>query len=388
MTTCVALVVLWGIVDIPRTYAGETLKTLEREIQALIDSTTHSVVTVSAHFSSEAQSQKESGLFSFFKSEKSQPPITYVNIGSGIVYERDGYILTRSSIVLGADRIRVTLFNGKEIPAEFVGYEPESGFAVIKIEYQPLQAAHLGNSDDIVPGSWNIMIGNSYGVYPSVTFGTVNGLRNDGMLQISADLYPGNNGNPVLNVDGEIIALIAGRLNTFDEMTVPAVGQQTNFATLAYPINWVKRIADDIINYGYVRKGWLGVVGYHDSWQPTIRKIKDNSPAKKAGLSEGDVIVKFSYKNVKSISELARLVEYTTPGETVNLEFLRDGKLHQANIRIGERKPVTDLAPRSSSGVVGKPAALSVQERTLFIEHRIEQLEKELAHLKKMVQGK
>lgn len=370
--------------------AGETLKDLEREIRVLIDSSKSSVVTVSARFSSDAPAKKDNGILSFFKTESPQAPVSFMNIGSGIIFNKDGYILTRSSIVVGAELISVRLSSGDDIKAEFVGQDPETGFAIIKVKHKSLKPAKLGNSDTVVPGDWNLLIGNSLGVYPSVTFGTVNGLRKDGMLQISADLNPGNNGNPIINSDGEVIGLIAGLLNTFDEFSLYRIDQKSHLTTLAYPINWIKRIADDIIQYGYLRKGWMGVVGYYDRWTPEIREIKQNSPAQKAGLTKGDIIVRFAAKQVKTIAELARLVEYSFPGEEVDLQYLRAGKLFDTTLKIGERKqpddPVRQFSNRAA--VVGTPSLKDINERNLLIGRRIEQLEKELLQLKKMMNSK
>jgi len=369
--------------------AGETLTSLEREIRTLIDSTKTSVVTVSAHFAGEQRREKESGILSFFKTESPQAPVSYINIGTGIIFNEQGHILTRSSIILGAEFIKVIFASQEEVTADFVGYDPETGFAVIKVAHSGLQPARLGNSDAVVPGAWNLMIGNSLGVYPSITFGTINGVREDGMLQISADLNPGNNGNPIFDVRGDVIGLIAGRLNVFDDGSLLNGYARTHTTILAYPINRIKRVAEDIIAYGYVRKGWLGVMGYYDSSTPKIGEIKHNSPAENAGLSEGDVIVKFSLRDVRSISDLARLVERATPGESVPLEYLRSGKRYQTVVKIGEkkRKPSAS-AEQQGSRTLTTPIPYPRHERNDFIVRRIEQIEHELQQLKKMVHSR
>ncbi|MFQ5770615.1 MAG: S1C family serine protease [bacterium] len=381
-------------------FAGETLKGLEREISKLIDSSKVSVVTVASRFSQEVYIEKESGILSFFKTEVQKQAISYVNIGSGIILDDSGHILTRSSIVWGAESNIVTIANGKELSAEFVGHDPETGFAVIKqIDDENLKPAKLGNFDGITPGSLIVMIGNSLGVFPSIDFGVINGIRDDGMIQISTNLNPGNNGSPIFNLSGEVIGLVAGRLNVQHSMFEPVQGYNYTETTLAYPIDWIKKIAQDIIQFGYVRRGWLGVVGYHDTGKPKIRKIKENSPAQQAGLNEGDIIVKYSNIEVKSISELVHLVEYTPPGQTVAIEFNRSGEMLRAEIAIGERSiqntydlgfipnnPTRNilLDKTSTSTIRGYPADLI--ERNKFLEMRINDLEKELNKLKKMIE--
>ena len=316
--------------------AQEFLESLEKDIAKLIDSSKISVVTVASRFSHEISLETESGILSFLKSEAPKQSLSYINIGSGIVFDESGHILTRSSIVAGAESNLVTFSNGEESPAIFVGHDPETGFAVLKVQTEYLTPARLGDSNNIVPGAWNLMIGNSLGVYPSVVFGSINGIRNDGMIQISANLNPGNNGSPILNTKGEVVGLVAGQMSTRENLTDSFLDSDLHATILAYPINWIKKIAEDIIQHGYVRHGWLGVIGEPEGWKAKIREIKKNSPAQQAGLVEGDVVVKFSDKNVNSISELARLVKYTPPGETVPVEYLRGEQTMYSNVKIGE----------------------------------------------------
>jgi S1-C subfamily serine protease len=342
--------------------------------------------------------EKQNSILSFFKTEAETKAITYLNIGSGIIFDQEGYILTRSSIVLGSASNTVTLSNGKEYPAYFVGHDPETGFAVIKIAGEELEPANLGDSDSISLGSWIIIIGNSLGVYPSVVLGSVSGFRKDGIMHVSANLDPGNNGSPVFNTMGEVIGVVAARVNAQPSASNAFLGHNLSHTILAYPINWIKRIAQDIIQFGHVRKGWLGVIGYHDGAKPRIREVIDNSPAHDAGLNVGDVIVRFSGKDVNSIAELAHLVEYSIPGKTVNLDYMRSGKLFNVDIRIGE-KSVHEVS--GSEKLFRAPnypifvdkAVRSWQqsypsnwlEKSQSLEMRITNLEKQLEKLKNAV---
>ena len=364
--------------------AQEFLESLEKDIAKLIDSSKISVVTVASRFSHEISLETESGILSFLKSEAPKQSLSYINIGSGIVFDESGHILTRSSIVAGAESNLVTFSNGEESPAIFVGHDPETGFAVLKVQTEYLTPARLGDSNNIVPGAWNLMIGNSLGVYPSVVFGSINGIRNDGMIQISANLNPGNNGSPILNTKGEVVGLVAGQMSTRENLTDPFLDHDFHATILAYPINWIKKIAEDIIQHGYVRHGWLGVIGEPEGWKAKIREIKKNSPAQQAGLVEGDVVVKFSDKKVNSISELARLVKYTPPGETVPVEYLRGEQTMYSNVKIGEWQ-THDKKPEASLPAA-KNLTLTEQERNQWLLGRINELEKELKQLKKLVE--
>lgn len=378
--------------------AGELLDALEKEILTLIEATKQSVVTVTSNFSHEVSVEKESGIFSFFKSEIQKKALSYINIGSGVIYDEAGYILTRSSIVLGADANTITFADGAQTPAQFVGHDPETGLAVLRVEADSLVPARMAKSDDLVVGSWSFMIGNSLGVYPSITFGSVNGLRKDGMIQLSAQVNPGNNGSPIINMDGEVVGLVAGQLKPSGQVS-DFFTNEYQTPTLAYPINWVKRIADDIIQYGYVRKGWLGVVGYRDG-QPKISEIRQGSPAQKAGLTVGDMITKFASQEVRSISELARLVEYTSPGTTVSLEYVRDNEARTIQIKVGKKTPADSNMTSANSVAARQPALnsssihiqpgnanLQLLQQNELLEKRVRALEQELAKLRKAIEA-
>lgn len=385
----------------PNAFCGETIEDLARELNRLIDSSKVSVVTVVARVSHEIYVEKESGILSFFKPERQKQAISYVNVGTGLIVDKEGHIVTRSSIVSDADYSSVTLANGEEIPAKFIGHDPETGFAVIKIAHADLKPAHFGRSEGIRPGSWIVMIGNSLGAFPSIDFGAINGLRSDGLIQISANLNPGNNGSPIISLKGEVIALVAGRINAQEHFVDPFKDPIYSGITLAYPIDWIKRIVEDLIQVGYVRKGWLGVVGYYDDRQPKIREIKENSPAQRAGLTKGDVIMNYADFKVENISELIRLVEYTSPGQTVTVEFMRDEKILKTDIEIGEKSRPTgsELSRRSPPTVsitnYGTTAAevpqrfpLDLFEQNRLLEKRIERLEAALFKLQRTVQSK
>lgn len=367
--------------------AQEFLESLEKDIAKLIDSSKASVVTVASRFSHEISPETESGILSFFKTEAPKQSVSYINIGSGIVFDEAGHILTRSSIVAGAESNLITFSNGQESPAIFVGHDPETGFAVLKVNMESLTPARFGDSNNIVPGAWNLMLGNSLGVFPSVIFGSINGIRNDGMIQISANLNPGNNGSPILNTKGEIVGLVAGQMTPRESLTNSFLDYDFHATILAYPINWIKKIAEDIIRHGYVRHGWLGVIGETEGWKAKIKEIKKNSPAQQAGLVKGDIVVKFSDKDVSSISELARLVKYTPPGKTVPVEYLRGEQTMYSNVKIGEwqihdKKPEPNLQPEKPK----ENLTLTDRERNRWILSRINELENELQKLKKFIE--
>ncbi len=394
------MIVWLGETLVGSSFAGETLDQLTRELNKLVDSSKVSVVTVVSKFSDEIYVEKERAIFSIFKSEREKHSISYVNVGTGLIIDEDGYVVTRSSIVLNSVSNHVTLANGKKIKADFVGHDPETGFAIIKIqqpnEQRNLVPARLENTEKVDPGSWIVMIGNSVGVFPAVGFGAIHGLRSDGLIQISGNLNPGNNGSPLIDFHGKVVGMVAGRLSAQQNVTGSLNNDVYDETILAYPINWIKRIVDDIIRFGYVRKGWLGVVGYYDGWKPKIREIKENSPAKQAGLTEGDVIINFSNKDINSISQLVHLVEYSSPGEVVSIKFMREDKILKTNVKIGEksRTKYSDTLQKEHSIVSQKSPSPELQrfpldlfERNQLLEKRIDHLEREIEKLKEMIES-
>jgi len=192
------------------TSAGETFRNLENEVQAVLGSSVQSIVTVSGSFSHEIPAKDDGGFLSFFTKDPEKKSVSYDNVGTGLIIDSNGHILTRSSVVFGADEIAVTLADGVKVKALLIADDSETGFALVKVEADNLQPAIYGDSDDIRLGSWNLMVGNSMGVFPSVVFGSINGLSEDGLIHITANLNPGNNGSPLINMEGEVVGLVAG----------------------------------------------------------------------------------------------------------------------------------------------------------------------------------
>lgn len=380
---------------------GENLQSLEKEIAGLIDKSKTSVVTVASKFSREVYFEKESGILSFFKTEIEKQDLTYLNIGTGVIIDDKGHILTRSSIVFGAESNIVTTASGEEVAAEFVGHDPETGFAVLKPnDGSNLAPAKLGKMEEIHLGKIVVIIGNSMGVFPSIDIGIINGLRDDNMIQISTNLNPGNNGSPIFNFNGEVVGVVAGKLNVGKSLPVLWQRSGAHELTLAYPIYRVKRIAEDLIEFGYVRKGWLGVVGYYDGQKPKIREIKQNSPAQKAGLLEGDIIAKYANREVRDITQLIHLVEATAPGQTIPLEYNREGQTYQTEIAIGEKSLPSNpyfgeveynrtgySAFESSTQQILSSELGPLTEKNKLLEMRINYLESELEKLKKLIEN-
>jgi serine protease Do len=276
------------------------------------------------------------------------------SLGSGFIINGDGYIITNDHVVRDAESIRVKLSNEKVYDGKVVGSDQKTDIAVIKINAgEKLKTAVLGDSDRLQVGQWAIAIGNPFGLDRTVTVGVVSatGRSNMGIetyedfIQTDASINPGNSGGPLLNVYGEVIGI-----NT----AIVAAGQGIGFAI---PVNMAKQVVDQLIKKGSVTRGWLGV-----SIQPVTEEIArafgldriqgalvsdiiQGSPAEKAGLKQGDIILRFAGKDVKDSRQLQLLVADTPVGKNVELEIFRDGKTDKVQVTLGNLENAAAAKP-------------------------------------------
>ncbi|RLA84548.1 MAG: peptidase [Deltaproteobacteria bacterium] len=279
--------------------------------------------------------------------ERFFPPIPEFrtrSLGSGFIIDREGYILTNNHVIEGAEDIKVKLHNGKVFDARVVGRDPKSDIALLKIDPkgERLPVARLGDSDRIRVGDWVIAIGNPFGLEHTVTVGVISAKGRvigmgpyDDFLQTDASINPGNSGGPLFNLRGEVVGI-----NT----AIVAGGQGIGFAI---PINMAKGLLPQL-KRGKVVHGFLGV--YIQDLTPELAKrfglkkpkgalvteVIPDSPAEKAGLRKGDVIVGFNGKEVQDSFALRRLVGSTPPGKKVKLEVVRRGKTLTLWVTVGE----------------------------------------------------
>ncbi|MDV2503925.1 MAG: DegQ family serine endoprotease [bacterium] len=273
------------------------------------------------------------------------------SLGSGIIYDKEGYIITNNHVVERASEIKVKLHDGSEYDAKVIGTDPKTDLALIKIEAdKPLPTLTLGDSDALQVGEWVIAIGNPFGLEHTVTVGVVSAKGRvigtgpyDDFIQTDASINPGNSGGPLLNTSGEVVGV-----NT----AIVAAGQGIGFAT---PSNITRRVIEDLRTKGSVVRGWLGVViqrmspdlaksfGLEENTGALVAEIVEDSPAQKAGIKRGDVIIKFNGTEIKTMDVLPRRVAATKPGKKATVTILRDGKKKSLKVTIGtlEEKEIT-----------------------------------------------
>ena len=264
------------------------------------------------------------------------------NVGSGVVLDSEGYILTAESVIRGAERIEVVAIAEKKYPAEPIGFDPESGLAVIRVKEPAFPSPLFGDSDRVQIGRWTLVVGNSMGVVSASAFGLITGFREGGRwIQINTRVFPGNGGAPLFDSKGRLIGIVIGELSPhrpdLSPSGVPA-------SALAIPINEARRVARHLIAYGEMTYGWLGVTAgpvHPLSEDQGIRvwQIVRHSPAHKAGIRRGDLILSYEEQPVKSALELARRVRTTSVGAVVNIELRRADRRVSMPVRIEKRPP-------------------------------------------------
>jgi S1-C subfamily serine protease len=271
--------------------------------------------------------------------------------GSGFIFTPDGFILTNSHVVHGASRIDVTLSDGHRLPAELIGDDPDTDLAVIRISAWNLVPVQMGDSQSIRVGQLVVAIGNPYGFQCTVTAGVVSALGRslraqtgrlmDNVIQTDAALNPGNSGGPLVTSRGEVIGV-----NT--AVILPAQG--ICFAT---SINTAKFVAANLIKNGQIRRSFIGVAGqnvplprrlvkYYDLPRESallVVSLEDDSPAKKAGLLDGDLIIGFDNQPISGIDDLHKLLTEERVGHPSVLSVIRRTEMLSLEVVPEEVKP-------------------------------------------------
>lgn len=282
-----------------------------------------------------------------------------MGLGSGVVIDPQGYILTNEHVITDAEKITVFLSDGREFKAEVKGKDARSDLAIIKIDAKDLPVATLGDSNNLKIGQWVVAIGNPFGFAlqnpePTVTVGVISALHrslgrslqkdrdyND-LIQTDAAINPGNSGGPLVNIKGEIIGINVAIFSTTGGY------QGVGFAI---PINTAKRILERLIAGKKILYGWLGVkvqdlddklaqyFGLSDKKGVLVVDVLENSPAQEAGIKEGDIIKKFGTGTgtISNVRDLLSIVSRSEVGQRVKVELIRDKKNLSLTVKIGKR---------------------------------------------------
>lgn len=340
----------------------------EKVRPAVVNISTTSTVTIPGGPFHQFFGQEQGTPFDdFFKNFFGQVPdrqMKQQSLGSGIIIDKNGYILTNNHVVDNADEIKVKLPDGRELKAKVVGRDTKTDLALIKISslFESLPVLALGDSEKMRVGDWVLAVGNPFGLEHTVTQGIISATGRvigsgpyDDFLQTDAPINPGNSGGPLVNLKGEVIGI-----NT----AITPQGQGIGFAI---PSSLAKSVMTQLKEKGKVVRGWIGVsiqtvtpelaqsFGMKEAKGALVGEIFKGGPADRGGMKTGDIIISFNGENVKSANDLPRLVAETPVGKIVDVVVMREKKEVHLSIKVEElteeRIAAQSSAPVESFGM-------------------------------------
>jgi len=267
--------------------------------------------------------------------------------GSGVIVDKQGYIVTNNHVLGDAKEVEVRLSNKSKFTGQVIGRDPDTDLAIIKITTdEDLPTVPFGDSSKVRVGQWVMAVGNPFALDRTVTLGVVSGLERDAVrlsryeafIQTDASINPGNSGGPLFNIKGEVIGINTAIIN---------FAQGIGFAI---PSNMVQQVVDQLRSRGKVVRGWLGVgiqevtaelaakFGIKETDGVLVNDVFENEPAARAGLKPGDIIAKVDGRRVETPTGLSRAVAGLAPGSKVEVEIIRNGERRQILVDLGERK--------------------------------------------------
>ena len=322
------------------------------------------VVSVSVVATRVVRADPFSGLFHDEFFQRFAPPLEYLEripgLGSGVIVDASGMVLTNEHVIRDANEIKVTLTDGRQLAARVLGSSPLYDLAVLKVDAPRLPVAPLGDSDHLEVGEWAIAIGNPFGyllndTQPTVTAGVISATRRDikrseqdtgvykNMIQTDAAINPGNSGGPLVNADGDVIGI-----NTF----IFTQGGGSIGLGFAIPINLARRVLEEIRAYGRVRVAWPGMsvrpvteylaqrLAFRDLGGLLVSKVEPSGPAERAGVRPGDRIRSVNGQEIRSMEDAERGIYGARVGDQLKLGIERDTQRFERTLTLIE-------APRS-----------------------------------------
>ena len=312
--------------------------------------------------------------------------------GSGFIISDDGYILTNYHVVHGADEMLVRLQDRRELVATLVGADKQSDLALLKVDAKNLKPVKIGSSEDLKVGEWVLAIGAPFGFESTVTAGIVSAvgrsLPNENyvpFIQTDVAINPGNSGGPLINLKGEVVGINS-----------QIISRSGGFMGLSFaiPIDMAMDVVAQLQESGTVARGWLGVMiqgvdrdlaasfGLDKATGALVANVSADSPAAKAGLKAGDIILSVDGKEVQRSSQLPQMIGRLAPGSKAKMQVLRDGKKRAITVTVGAMPTDKDAATpeqeeskdKSALGLVVEPLDKAAQEK-LGINHGVRVVE-------------
>ncbi len=303
--------------------------------------------------------------------------------GSGFIVSKQGHIVTNHHVVKEADEVTVTLADDREFQAEVIGGDPRTDVGVIKIDASNLEPLKFGNSEDLKVGQWVLAMGNPVGFSQTLTTGVVSakgrstvGITDvEDFIQTDAAINPGNSGGPLIDLNGKVVGI-----NT---AIVSHTGGYMGIG-FAIPIDMAEKVYNQILKHGNVKHGYLGIVirsltkdlaqafGINTTDGILISEVADNSPASKAGLKNGDVIVRFDGERVEEIGAFRNKVAFLKPGSTYDITVIRDRQRKTLSVVIGKYPETkTAISAKEQKDQTFRQLAFTVQNLTPELAERL-----------------
>ncbi|MCD4682226.1 MAG: Do family serine endopeptidase [Bacteroidales bacterium] len=333
------------------------------------DVTVHAVV----HIKSELQQRNEVyndffDLFNdFFGGHQYRYNAPVVASGSGVIISSDGYIVTNNHVVQQASKLEITLNDRRSFEASIIGADPTTDLALVKIDVENLPFLTYGNSDEVKVGEWVLAVGNPFNLTSTVTAGIVSAkARNinilgevsaiESFIQTDAVVNRGNSGGALVNTDGELIGINAAIASN--------TGSYTGYS-FAIPVNIVKKVMNDILNFGEIQRAYLGIsfreIDSEFANEKGLKEIKgvyvvevlDNGAADDAGIKQGDVIVRVNSTDINSKSSLLETIGTQRPGDEVRVYVMRDENLKEFKVTLRNRSGNTDIVKKDKIEILG-----------------------------------
>lgn len=377
-----ALVAVWAVAATPAPAQQPDLFDQERgllTIAPIIEAVSDAVVNVSVV---SQQPMRLNPLFNdpffreFFDFSPRLQPRPQLSAGSGVIIDAEnGYVLTNNHVVEAASEITVTLTDKRNITAEVIGTDPATDIAVLRIDADALTKIEMGNSDHLQVGDFVVALGNPFGLGQTVTSGIVSALGRSGInpegyedfIQTDASINPGNSGGALITLDGRLIGINSA-------IIAPAGGNVG--IGFAVPINLARGVMEQLVAYGEVRRGQLGVMiqdltpdlaqalGIEAEGGAIISQVVPGSAAAAAGLTVGDVIVAVDGTRIEGSGDLRNLIGMTQPGRSVTLSVLREGRSLSVRALIGKRRP----SGRTGSGTGAEGTAVEALDGAVLAD--------------------
>lgn len=364
---------------------------------ASAQSVTPAVVHVKSSVTMDRRAQRGSDpfeeFFGFRSPDREQEPREGRSSGSGVIISEDGYIVTNNHVVDKATKIEISLENNARYTAKLIGTDPTTDLALLKIEEKGLPFVRFGNSDQVNVGEWVLAVGNPFDLTSTVTAGIIsakarnigilrnpdNNLQIESFLQTDAVVNPGNSGGALVNLAGELIGIntaIASRTGTF------------NGYAFAIPSSIVQKVMDDLLEFGTVQRGLLGVqiqdmspelkdylkyqgekADFDVNRGVYVGDVNDGSGGKEAGLQKGDIIIGIDGMDTYSVGRLQEMVARKRPGDQVEVTYLRNGKEYTTTATLKNLSGTTTAVERaepviaSFGGVTFEDVKPNIKER-------------------------